>query len=108
RFEEIIHMEWDKFCELEKSGAASVDDTVLCALIRACADTDDISAIKLAFDRVDGLLETPINIKVPKFYIRYINAKEVESGQKQLSDTKDKKSTKSDYDPATAKLRETL
>lgn len=115
RFEEIIHLDWEEFIELEKSGSATVDDEVLCSLVRACAETDDISAIKLAFDRIEGLQETPIEIKVPKFYIRYVNAKEIESdapGEARIKlleaadDEKTKK--KSNYDPATAKLRETL
>lgn len=109
RFEELVHMTWSDFVELEHDKSASVDDGVLCSLIRICADTDDIAAIKLAFDRVDGLLTTPIEIKVPKFYVRYVNAKEIEAGTKQIEAPEDTKKNKaSDYDPATAKLRETL
>lgn len=102
-------MDWGEFIELEKDKGSSVDDTVLCSLVRACADTDDIAAIKLAFDRVDGLLETPVEIKVPKFYIRYLKAKETQSNPKQIkaSDNTEEEN-KSKYDPATAKLRETL
>lgn len=108
RFEEIIHMEWGKFIELESSKAATVDDVVLCSLIRVCADTDDIASIKLAFDRVDGLLETLIEIKVPKFYTRYVNAKAIEPGSKALEAGDSVEEEPSNYDPATAKLRETL
>lgn len=109
RFEEILHMNWGEFCELEKSQGSNVDDVVLCALIRSCADTDDIAATKMAFDRADGLLETPIEIRVPKFYVRYINAKEVEDSPKQLEvPAGDKKEDPHKYDPASAKLRETL
>lgn len=109
RFEELIHMNWGDFVALEKDKSASVDDGVLCSLIRICADTDDIAAIKLAFDRVDGLQATPIEVKVPKFYIRYVKATSIEPGTKALeaaeTASKEKAST---YDPATAKLRETL
>jgi len=109
RFEELIHMEWGEFCELEKSKAANVDEVVLCSLIRSCADTDDIASIKMAFDRLDGLQETPIEIKVPKFYIRYVKAKELEPGSKQIEAPEGiQKDEPSKYDPATAKLRETL
>lgn len=110
RFEELIHLEWGAFCELEKNKGSSVDDVVLCSLIRACADTDDIASIKMAFDRLDGLQETPIEIKVPKFYIRYTKAKEVEGGEtKQIeAGSAAEKDEPSNYDPATAKLRETL
>lgn len=109
RFEEIIHMQWGEFVELEVSGAATVDDVVLCSLVRACAEGDEVAAIKLAFDRIDGLLETPMEIKVPKFYMRYVKATSVEGGEKQLeAPESSKKEAKSNYDPATAKLRETL
>lgn len=109
RFEELIHMTWGDFVLLERDKSASVDDGVLCSLVRICADTDDIAAIKLAFDRVDGLQATPIEIKVPKFYIRYPKAKEIEPGMKAIEAAQGAKKDKaSDYDPATAKLRETL
>ena len=109
RFEELIHLEWGEFCELEKNQGSSVEDVVLCSLIRACSDTDEIASIKMAFDRLDGLQETPIEIKVPKFYVRYVNAKEIEAGAKTIAAPQsDKKDEPSSYDPATAKLRETL
>lgn len=108
RFEEIIHLNWGEFIELEQDKFANVDDVILCSLIRTCADTDDIAAIKLAFDRVDGLLETLIEIKVPKFYTRYVNAKSQEPGAKQLATGDEKPEEPTNYDPATAKLRETL
>jgi len=109
KFEEMIHLDWGEFVELEKSGKASVDELVLCSLVRSCTDTDEIAAIKLAFDRIDGLQETPIEINVPKFYMRYINAKKIEPGEKYVEGpNKDDKEKESNYDPATAKLRETL
>lgn len=109
RFEELIHLEWDAFVKLEQDKSASVDDTVLCSLIRTCADTDDIAAIKMAFDRIDGLQATLIEIKVPKFYKRYVKATDIEPGAKQLEAPEEaQKDQPSNYDPATAKLRETL
>jgi hypothetical protein len=110
RFEELIHLEWGEFVDLELDKSSSVDDVVLCSLIRACADGDDVGAIKMAFDRIDGLQETPIEIKVPKFYTRYVNAKKIEPGAKKLLEAPEssKAESKSTYDPATAKLRETL
>lgn len=108
RFEELIHMTWTDFVLLEADRSANVDDGVLCSLIRICADTDDIAAIKLAFDRIDGLQETPIEIKVPKFYTRFIKAKEIEPTPKELQAPEAIEAEKTDYDPATAKLRETL
>lgn len=109
RFEELIHLEWGEFVKLENDKASTVDDVILCSLIRTCADTDDIAAIKLAFDRVEGLLDTLIEIKVPKFYTRYVNATSVEPSTKAIEAAEDsKKDETGNYDPATAKLRETL
>lgn len=109
RFEELIHMDWDEFCVLESNKNATVDDVVLCKLIRTCADTDDISAIKLAFDRIDGLQATLIEIKVPKFYLRYPNAKEIAPGSKEIEmPGAANREEPNNYDPATSKLRETL
>ena len=109
RFEEMLHMDWYEFIKLEADKSAIVDDGALASLIRICADTDDIAAAKLAFDRADGLQATVIEIEVPKFYVRYVNAKEIEPGAKELEDPQDaKKEKKSSYDPASAKLRETL
>lgn len=109
RFEEIIHLEWGEFVELETSKTSNIGDVILCSLIRTCSDTDDIAAIKLAFDRVDGLLDTLIEIKVPKFYTRYLKATSIEPGTKQIEAAEDvSKDDASKYDPATAKLRETL
>lgn len=109
RFDELIRLEWGEFCALEKDKNIIVDDMVLCSLIRVCAETDDISSINLAFDRIDGLLETLIDIKVPKFYTRYRGAIEIEPSPKQLEAPEQSEEDKpSNYDPATAKLRETL
>jgi hypothetical protein len=109
RFEEIIHMDWGEFVKLEQDKYSSVDDTVLCSLVRICAVTDDMAAIKLAFDRMDGLLETLIDIKVPKFYTRYVNATAAEPSTAALAAGDEVKEEEPDsYDPATAKLRETL
>lgn len=109
RFEELLHIDWYEFCKLEADKHSTVDDSALCSLIRICADSDDISAAKLAFDRADGIQATQIEIRVPKFYIRYVNAKDIEPGAKALEAPEDAdKKKKSNYDPASAKLRETL
>jgi len=111
RFEEMLHMDWYEFCKLEKDKHSIIDDTALASLIRVCADSDDISAIKLAFDRADGIQVTQIEIKVPKFYLRYPNATEQEPGANVLEKgekIEDPIKKASSYDPASAKLRETL
>jgi hypothetical protein len=109
RFEELLHIDWYEYCKLEKDKTSTVDDGSLTSLIRICADSDDIAAIKLAFDRADGLQDTVIEIKVPKFYVRYVKATSIEPGSKEIEAPKDSKKDETfNYDPASAKLRETL
>lgn len=110
QFTELIHLPYDEYYVLKKAKNNTVDTRTIMSLIDICTDTDDIAAVKLSFDRIEGMLETPIHVKVPKFYIRYMNAKSVEqSDQKAIEPAQDTKQKQDDaYDPATAKLRETL
>lgn len=110
QFEEFIHLPYDEYWTKKKSKSNTVDERTIMSLIDICTDTDDIAAVKMSFDRIEGMLETPIHVKVPKFYIRYINAKSVEqSDQKAIEPAQNTKQKQDDdYDPATAKLRETL
>lgn len=110
QFEEFIHLPYDEYWVKKKSKSNTVDERTLMSLIDICTDTDDIAAAKMSFDRIEGLLETPIHIKIPKFYVRYLKAIDVEhSEQKALGAPETVAPVQDDnYDPATAKLRETL
>jgi hypothetical protein len=110
QFEEFLHYPYDEYWKQKKSRNNTVDERTIMSLIDLCTDTDDIPATKMSFDRIEGMLETPIHVKVPKFYVRYINAKDVEhSEQKALEAPESSKAVEGEqYDPATAKLRETM
>lgn len=109
KFKEIIHLPWDDFVKLEKDKSVSIDDYAIVSLIRLTADTDEVNAAKLSFDRIDGVQDTPVAFDIPKFYIRYPNAKESEQSEAREIEAGDKKTeVKTDYDPATAGLRDTL
>lgn len=110
QFESFIHLPYDEYWVKKQSKDNTVDERTLMSLIDICTDTDDIAAAKMSFDRIEGMLETPIHVKLPKFYVRYLNAKEIEqSDQKAIEAATDStKPADDDYDPATAKLRETL
>lgn len=108
QFKELIHLPWDDFVALEKDKNVSVDDYALISLVRLCADTDEINASKLSFDRIDGMLETPISLDLPKFYIRYPNATGSEESDVKEIEAPKEEAVQSTYDPATAGLRETL
>lgn len=110
QFEQFIHLNYDDYYRQKKTRSNTVDERTLMSLIDICTDTDDIAAAKMSFDRIEGLLETPIHIKIPKFYVRYLKAIDVEhSEQKALGAPETVAPVQDDnYDPATAKLRETL
>lgn len=106
RFTELLHMNWGDFVKIESDDEVTSDEAMLCGLIRACAD-GDMRSIKTAFARSDGEVEIPVQVKTPKFYIKYLNATGKEQDEKQLESGATKTEEKS-YDIATAKLRETL
>ncbi|HWT40768.1 MAG TPA: hypothetical protein VN081_05915 [Dongiaceae bacterium] len=74
QFRRIINLHYGDFL-IEKAGPVSSDWNLLASVVDLCND-GDMNGIKLAFDRIDGLLETPVKFDVPKFYVRYLNAKE--------------------------------
>jgi hypothetical protein len=106
RFTELLHINWGEFVKVENDDNATSDESMICGLIRACAD-GDMRSIKTAFARSDGEVEIPVQIKTPKFYVRYVSAKEMEQGTLELESGSETLKEES-YDIATAKLRETL
>ncbi len=110
QFQEFIHLPYDEYYKQKKTRSNTVDERTIMSLIDICTDTDDIAAAKMSFDRIEGLLETPVHIKVPKFYIRYVNATAIEQSETTAIGAPETTRVEQDdnYDPATAKLRETL
>ena len=108
-FNDIIDMRYDDFLlALRKPDITSERDDLL-NIAKASMETN-FRAIKLSFNRIEGLQETPIEFEIPKFYVRYINATSVEPGDLPKTETIDEKVKKTidNYDPSTAKLRQTL
>ena len=77
------------------------------ALVRTCSD-GKLGAIKLAIDRVDGKLETPVKVEYPKVWFLYPHAKGVvelpegETPPLQLADPDDLPETPVEDTPETA------
>lgn len=76
---EIIHWTWDQFCQAEKDHNYTGYEGAVMALIRKCSD-GKLGAIKLAIDRVDGKVETPIKVEYPKVFILFPHAEKVALG----------------------------
>lgn len=73
---EVIHWTWDEFCRAETDENYSGYQAAVMALVRKCSD-GKLGAIKLAIDRVDGKIETPVKVEYPKVFILYPHAERV-------------------------------
>lgn len=73
---EVINWQWDKFCKAENDHNYTGYQAAVFSLIRTCSDAK-LGAIRLAIDRVDGKIETPIKIEYPKVWLLYPNAEKI-------------------------------
>lgn len=70
---DVTDWTWDEFCKAEQdAGYTGLEGAVL-ALIRQCSD-GKLGAIKMAIDRIDGKVETPIKVEYPKVFILFPEA----------------------------------
>lgn len=67
---EVSNWDWVSFVRAESSDDYSTNEAIIFALIRACA-MEELSAIKLSLNRLDGKLKTPIKIEYPRVYIQF-------------------------------------
>lgn len=72
---EVIDWDWAQFCMAEKDEKYTGLEATVFALIRTAASAK-LNAIKLAIDRVDGKLETPVKFEYPRVYYTFPFAKE--------------------------------
>lgn len=70
---EVASWRWDQFVRAEKDKNYTSNQAIIFSLIRACA-MRKLPAIKVAIDRMDGKLKTPVKIEMPKVYYIYPNA----------------------------------
>lgn len=70
---EVIHWTWAEFCVAEADEKYTGLQATVFSLVRTASD-GKLGAIKLAIDRVDGKLETPIEVIYPKVYFLYPHA----------------------------------
>lgn len=70
---EVSNWNWEDFCRAEQDPKYTSNEALIFALVRACA-MEKIDAIKLALNRLDGKLKTPIRVEYPKIFIVYPRA----------------------------------
>lgn len=73
---EVIHWRWDEFVRAEKDPKYSGLEGVVLSLVRTTSEAK-LGSIKLAIDRVDGKLETPMEVIYPKVFFLYPFAESV-------------------------------
>jgi hypothetical protein len=85
---EVANWDWAEFVKAEKDSSYTSNQAVVFGLIRSCA-MQDLRAIKIAINRFDGKLKTPLKIEMPKIYYLYPNAEgsaPVDAGAVQITD----------------------
>lgn len=67
---EASNWEWDVFARAEYDKRFTSNQSIIFALIRACA-MQRLDAIKISLNRLDGKLKTPVKIEMPKVFYLY-------------------------------------
>lgn len=73
----VINWNWEEFCRAEGDPKYTGMEATVFSLIRTVSE-GKLGAIKLAIDRVDGRVETPVRIEYPKVFYLYPHATSVE------------------------------
>jgi len=74
---EVSGWDWYQFLKAEKDESFTTRQSIVFAMVRAAA-MENLPAITTAISRLDGKVETPVQVKMPKVYQIYPFAKEVE------------------------------
>lgn len=85
---EVSNWQWDEFVKAEHDNSFTSNQAIIFGLVRSCA-MQDLRAIKIAINRLDGKLKTPLKIEMPKIYYLYPNAEgstPVDAGVVQVTD----------------------
>lgn len=73
---ELIDWQWDEFVKAETDHSYTGYQGAVMSLVRKCSD-GKLGAIRLAIDRVDGKVESPIKVEYPKVFILFPHAERV-------------------------------
>lgn len=75
---EVSNWTWEEFVRAEHDPKYTSNNAMIFALVRACA-MQKMEAIKMALNRIDGKLKTPIKVEAPKIFYLFPNAKPPEA-----------------------------
>lgn len=71
---EVSNWRWSEFVKAEQDMGYTSNQAIIFALVRSCA-MQNLQAIRLSINRLDGKLATPLKIEYPKIFYLYPNAK---------------------------------
>ena len=81
---EVSNWDWLEFVKAEHDETYSTNDSIIFAIVRACA-MEKMDAIKIALNRIDGKLVTPVNVIFPKIFYTYPKATMIEGSEQIIS-----------------------
>lgn len=67
---EAFNWTWDEYVKMEKSQDSTTSQSIVFAVIRS-SYMQQIDSIRIALNRLDGKLKTPVRIEAPKVYYLY-------------------------------------
>lgn len=67
---DVSNWSWEEFWHAERDKTYTSNEAIIFTLLRACAG-EDLKAIRLSLNRMDGKLKTPIIIETPKVFYLY-------------------------------------
>lgn len=70
---EVANWDWAEYARAEHDPKFTTNEAIVFALIRSCA-MQSLPAIKIALNRLDGKLKTPVEFETPKVYYLFPNA----------------------------------
>lgn len=76
---DVSNWSWEEFWRAERDKTYTSNEAIVFTLLRACAG-EDLRAIRLSLNRMDGKLKTPVVIETPKIYFTYPFATAIDGG----------------------------
>lgn len=70
---QVMNWTWDEFVLAERDAQHSTSNSLVFAVVRSCA-MQNLHAIRIALNRLDGKLKTPVQLELPKVYFLYPHA----------------------------------
>lgn len=82
---EVSNWRWSEFIKAEMDMSYTSNQAMIFALVRACA-MQNLQAIRLSINRLDGKLATPLKIEYPKIFYLFPNVKPISGAERETAE----------------------